>query len=79
MCKFAHVANPVVNAVAAITGGLLVIRFVSSVMGLASFSGDAQIARRLKRNGRLSLIGLGICVILYITLEFFIPGGILNR
>ncbi len=80
VCSFARAANPIISIAAAATAGLLIFRITTSVLGISSsLSTDVTTIRSLRRRGRLALIGLGICVILYITFEFLLPGGVLNR
>lgn len=77
-CLLKKYINPAISLLSAAVGILVVITIIRGALTYTSSAGDPSKAAAGKQHIINALIGLAAYLMLYVFLQFIIPGGILN-
>jgi hypothetical protein len=77
-CLFTKYINPVIDLLSALVGVVVVIAVIAGAIEFSTAGGDPQRAASGRRHIMSALLALLAFVLLYVFLEFLVPGGSLN-
>lgn len=77
-CLFKTYINPAIALLSSLVGIVVVITIIRGALTYTSSGGDPSKAAAGKQHIINALIGLAAYLMLYVFLQFIIPGGILN-
>jgi hypothetical protein len=77
-CLLQKYINPAISLLSALIGLAVVITIIRGALLYTSSGGDPSKAAAGKQHIINALIGLAAYLMLYVFLQFIIPGGILN-
>lgn len=77
-CIFQRYINPAISLLSALVGILVVVTIIRGGLMYTSSAGDPSKAAAGKQHIINALIGLAAYLMLYVFLQFIIPGGVLN-
>lgn len=77
-CLFVKYINPAIDLLSALVGVIVVVAVITGAIEFSTAGGDPQRAASGRRHITNALLALLAFALLYVFLEFLVPGGSLN-